>query len=54
MWNKFKEGFIEGFVGLAIALGFVYTWSWAFSMNTTEVAAWAALGIAAFASVSKR
>ena len=54
MWNKFKEGFIEGFVGFTIALVMLNLMAWYLNEPASDLVGWMALGIAAFASVSKR
>lgn len=54
MWNKFKEGFIEGFVGLTIALVVLYFMAWYLNEPAGDLVGWMALGIAASASMSKR
>ena len=54
MWNKFIQGFIEGFVGLTIALVMLNIMAWYLNEPASALVGWMALGIAAFASVSKR
>jgi hypothetical protein len=56
MWNKFKEGFVEGFlskvkfsslVDVFIAIGVVYFFAWLFSEPADNIVGWVALGMAA-------
>ena len=54
MWNKIIQGFIEGFVGLTIALVMLNLMAWYLNEPASALVGWMALGIAAFASVSKR
>ena len=53
MWNKFKEGFIEGFVGFTIALVMLNLMAWYINEPASALVGWMALGIAAFASVRR-
>ena len=54
MWNKFKEGFVEGlrnvsFASLSdalIALIVVYFFAWLFAEPADQVVGWVALGLA--------
>lgn len=47
MWSKFKEGFIESFVSVIIAVGVVYVTAWLFNQPANDLVGWMALGIAA-------
>jgi hypothetical protein len=56
MWNKFKEGFVEGFLskvnftGLVdafIAVCVVYFFAWLLSEPADNIVGWVALGMAA-------
>lgn len=55
MWNKFKEGFREGFVsvtlvnlvGVLVAIGLVYLFAWILDEPADNVVGWFALGLAA-------
>ena len=54
MWNKFKEGFVEGFrsvslsslVDVLIVIGVVYFFAWLFGESSDQVVGWVALGMA--------
>ena len=55
MWNKFKEGFVEGLrsvsleslVDVLIAICVVYFFAWLFGEPADQVVGWVALGLAA-------
>lgn len=53
MWNKFIQGFIEGFVGLTIALVMLNFMAWYLNEPASALVGWMALGIAAAASVRR-
>jgi len=53
MWNKFKQGFIEGFVALAVASVVLYFLAWLLNEPADDLVGWMALGMAA-AAVGRR
>ena len=53
MWNKFIQGFIEGFVGLTIALVMLNLMAWYLNEPASALVGWMALGIAFTALVRR-
>ena len=52
MWAKIIQGFIEGFVGLTVALVMLNLMSWYLNEPASALVGWMALGIAAAAAMT--